>query len=310
MLTTVSGQKLSKLCFGTMQFGSTSDYQQSKAVFSQCRRFGINHFDTAHAYTEGASEKWLGEFVQKERDNILISSKVGYTGGAGPKNLTAQLDLSLRRLGQDWIDILYLHRFDPDTPLEKTLNWFAQQAEKKRVRYIGVSNFAAWQIIKAQFIGRQLGIQISAVQPMYSLVKRQAEVEILPACNDFDISCFSYSPLAAGLLTGKYISKKNTGRLTEDARYRKRYGAPEMFACATALSEIGRLYNLSPAMLAVAWILKSPHRTTPIVSGRTTDQLVPVLGALDFEMSDELMTAINDISPKPAPATDRLEEQE
>ena len=146
MLTTVSGQKLSKLCFGTMQFGSTSDYQQSQALFSQCRRFGINHFDTAHAYTEGTSEKWLGEFVQNERDNIFISSKVGYTGGAGPKNLSDQLDLSLLRLGQDWIDILYLHKFDPDTPLEKTLNCFAQQTEKKRVRYIGVSNFAAWQI--------------------------------------------------------------------------------------------------------------------------------------------------------------------
>ena len=292
-----------------MQFGQGSDHTQSQAIYAQCRHAGINHFDTAHAYTKGLSETWLGEFLKNERDNVFISSKVGYTGGSEPENLSKQFEKSLSRLGQDKVDILYLHRFDPDTPLEKTLNWFAEQIEQQRIRYIGVSNFAAWQITKAQFIGQQLGVHISAAQPMYSLVKRQAEVEIFPACDDLDIECFSYSPLGAGLLTGKYESKGIKGRLAEDARYAKRYGAFEMHASAKALYEISKRYNVSSATLAVAWVLMSPYRTTPIISGRTSEQLSPVLDALDFDMAENLFAEINEISAKPAPATDRLEEQ-
>ena len=292
-----------------MQFGQGSDHTQSQAIYAQCRHAGINHFDTAHAYTKGLSETWLGEFLKNERDNVFISSKVGYTGGSEPENLSKQFEESLSRLSQDQVDILYLHRFDPDTPLEKTLNWFAEQIEQQRIRYIGVSNFAAWQITKAQFIGQQLGVHISAAQPMYSLVKRQAEVEIFPACDDLDIECFSYSPLGAGLLTGKYESKGIKGRLAEDARYAKRYGAFEMHASAKALYEISKRYNVSSATLAVAWVLMSPYRTTPIISGRTSEQLSPVLDALDFDMSDDLLAEINEVSAKPAPATDRLEEQ-
>ena len=309
MLTTISGQRLSKFCFGAMQFGKGSDHTRSQAIYTQCRHAGINHFDTAHAYTKGLSETWLGEFLKNERDNVFISSKVGYTGGSEPENLSKQFEESLSRLSQDQVDILYLHRFDPDTPLEKTLNWFAEQIEQQRIRYIGVSNFAAWQITKAQFIGQQLGVHISAAQPMYSLVKRQAEVEIFPACDDFDIECFSYSPLGAGLLTGKYESKGIKGRLAEDARYAKRYGAFEMHASAKALYEISKRYNVSSATLAVAWVLMSPYRTTPIISGRTSEQLSPVLDALDFDMAENLFAEINKISAKPAPATDRLEEQ-
>lgn len=309
MLTTISGQRLSKFCFGTMQFGQGSDRTQSQAIYAKCRHAGINHFDTAHAYTKGLSETWLGEFLKNERDNVFVSSKVGYTGGSEPENLSKQFEKSLSRLGQDKVDILYLHRFDPDTPLEKTLHWFAEQIEQQRIRYIGVSNFAAWQITKAQFIGQQLGVHISAVQPMYSLVKRQAEVEIFPACDDLDIECFSYSPLGAGLLTGKYALKGTKGRLAEDARYAKRYGAFEMHASAKALNEISKRYNVSSATLAVAWVLMSPYRTTPIISSRTSEQLSPVLDALDFDMSENLFAEINEISAKPAPATDRLEEQ-
>ncbi len=292
-----------------MQFGQGSDRTVSQAIYAQCRHAGINHFDTAHAYTKGLSETWLGEFLKDERDSVFISSKVGYTGGSDPENLSKQFKKSLSRLGQDKVDLLYLHRFDPDTPLEKTLLWFAEQIEKQRIRYIGVSNFAAWQIAKAQFIGQQFGVHISAVQPMYSLVKRQAEVEIFPACDDFDIECFSYSPLGAGLLTGKYAANGIKGRLAEDARYAKRYGAFEMHASAKALHDIGGRYNVSPATLAVAWILKSPYRTTPIISARTSEQLSPVLDALYFDMSEDLLAEINEVSAKPAPATDRLEEQ-
>jgi len=310
MLTTVSGQKLSAFCFGTMQFGQGSNYEQSQSIYTKCRQSNINHFDTANAYTQGQSETWLGEFLKSEREHIFISSKVGYTGGSAPGNLSAQLSESRKRLKQDTIDLLYLHRFDPDTPLEETLTWFSKQLEQQTIRYCGVSNFAAWQITKAQFIAQSLGLKISAAQPMYSLVKRQAEVEIFPACQDLNIECFSYSPLGAGLLTGKYQEKTNNGRLANDPRYAKRYGNLEMHKTATALSELSRQIHTDPTTLAVAWVAKSKYRPTPIVSARNIEQLTPVLDALNFDLTDDLFNRINSLSSRPAPATDRLEEQE
>ena len=310
MLTTLSGLALSRFCFGTMQFGGGSDLETSRAIYDLCRSHNINHFDTAHAYTGGLSEEWLGAFLKNERDHIFVSSKLGYTGGADPVNLTAQLEKSRTRLNQDVIDLLYLHRFDQNTPIEKTLGWFLDQMRHQRIRYVGLSNFAAWQITQACFLGQQHGLKISAVQPMYSLVKRQAEVEIFPACAEFGIDCFSYSPLGAGLLTGKYSSANGEGRLASDARYAKRYGSPEMHTCANALNEIAKRYDIPAATLAVAWILKSRYRPTPIISAKTCEQMTPVLKALDFELSEQLESEIDAISPKPTPATDRLEEQE
>ena len=309
MLTTLSGLELSKFCFGTMQFGHGSNYEQSKSIYTKCRQSNINHFDTANTYTGGLSETWLGEFLKSEREQIFISSKVGYTGGSAPENLSRQLSESRKRLKQDTIDLLYLHRFDRDTPLEKTLTWISEQLEKKTIRYFGVSNFAAWQITKAEFIAQKLSLKISAAQPMYSLVKRQAEVEIFPACQDLNIKCFSYSPLGAGLLTGKYQETTQNGRLANDARYAKRYGNMDMHKTAEALNELGKQYNVNPATLAVSWITKSKYQPVPIVSARNIQQLTPILNALNFDMSGELFDQVNNLAPRPAPATDRLEEQ-
>ena len=308
-LKTISGNPLSKVCFGSMQFGDGSDHKVSQSLYLECRAHEINHFDTAHSYTNGLAETWLGEFLRKEREHIFVASKVGYVGGATPKNLSAQLDESRSRLRQDAIDLLYLHRFDPDTPIEKTLIWFEEQKNKGRIRHIGLSNFAAWQIAKAYYIAQALGSEISAAQPMYSLIKRQAEVEILPACNDLGIQCFSYSPLGAGLLTGKYLNPKSAGRLTTNDRYAKRYAVEKMHECAAALTKIAAERSVHPATLAVSWILASAYAPRPIVSARSRNQLSPVLAAIDFKMDKAMLESINAISPAPAPATDRLEEK-
>ena len=307
-LKTISGHSLSKVCFGTMQFGDGSDHEISRSLYLECRAHEINHFDTAHAYTNGLAETWLGEFLQKERENVFVASKVGYVGGAAPQNLSTQLDESRSRLRLDTIDLLYLHRFDPDTPIERTLFWFEEQRSKGRIRHIGLSNFAAWQITKAHYIAQALGSEISAVQPMYSLIKRQAEVEILPACIDLGIQCFSYSPLGAGLLTGKYLNPSSGGRLTTNDRYAKRYAVDQMHECAAALTKIAAERSVHPATLAVSWILASNYAPGPIVSARSLNQLSPVLAAVDFKMDNALLELINAISSTPAPATDRLEE--
>ncbi len=223
--------------------------------------------------------------------------------------MQAQFDTSRRRLGLDCIDILYLHRFDAGTDLRVTLEWFAARKQVGDIRYIGLSNFAAWQVMKAQMLGRDLGVPTDILQPMYSSVKRQAEVEILPMCTDQNIAIAPYSPLGGGLLTGKYATR-GEGRLSEDARYNSRYGQEWMHDTAKGLSKLAEAHGVSPATLAVAWVAAHPCTPMPIISGRTAEQIAPSLAALDFKMDAALYEQISALSPRPAPATDRLEEQE
>ena len=192
------------------------------------RAAGITHFDTAHVYTGGESEWLLGGFVAGDA-SVQVATKLGYDGGAGRANLVAQFDESRRRLGMDAVDLVYLHRFDPATPLEETLGVFADWQARGWLARIGLSNFAAWQVMKAQAVAHRLGTKIDAIQPMYSLVKRQAEVELLPMAADQGITAYTYSPLGGGLLTGKYAAG-GAGRLTEDSRYAARYGQGAMAA--------------------------------------------------------------------------------
>ncbi|OIQ45650.1 MAG: aldo/keto reductase [Roseobacter sp. MedPE-SW] len=308
-LTSPDGTPASRFAFGTMQFGGRADSAQSAQIYAACRAAGITHFDTAWVYTDGHSEEILGNLIKPEREKLIIASKVGYTGGAGAQNMQAQFDTSRARMGLDCIDILYLHRFDDQTDLRETLGWFAARKAAGDIRYIGLSNFAAWQVMKAQMLGADLGFATDILQPMYSLVKRQAEVEILPMCADQDIAIAPYSPLGGGLLTGKYASGE-TGRLSEDARYNSRYGQAWMHDTAKGLSKLAEAHGASPATLAVAWAAAHPTIPMPIISGRTVEQIAPSLAALDFKMDAGLYEQISALSPRPAPATDRLEEQE
>lgn len=306
-LTTRNGTPVSRLTFGTMQFGGKADAPESKAMFEAARSAGINHFDTAVGYTGGASETILGGLIKNCRDDIYLATKVGYMGGASRANITKHFDTCRRQLGQDAIDLLYLHRFDDDTPLEETFSTLAELQSTGAIRHIGVSNYAAWQVMKAQSVAQSLGTQIDAVQPMYSLVKRQSEVEIFPMAQDQDIAIVPYSPLGGGLLTGKY-TKGETGRLTEDARYKARYDQSWMHNTATALTTLASEHNVSPATLAVAWAAAHPAKPAPIISARSAEQLKPSLAAENFLLSTDLYKQVTALSVTPAPATDRLEE--
>ncbi len=306
-LRTLSGLPDASVAFGTMQFGGRADEAASRAMYADCRAAGIRQFDTAWVYTDGASETLLGACVAQERADILIASKVAYTGGATRANILSQFDTSRRRLRQDVIDLLYLHRFDPKVDLCESIEALAGLQESGSIRYIGLSNFAAWQVMKAQAVAEGLGTRIDAIQPMYNLVKRQAEVELLPMCQDQDIAVFSYSPLGGGLLTGKY-RKGGQGRLTEDSRYAARYASDWMHQTAEALAELAKAQGVDPATLAVAWAAHHPCRPAPIISARDTQQLAPSLAAMSFEMDQDLYDALSALSPTPPPATDRIEE--
>lgn len=306
-LTTANGAPVSTTTFGTMQFGGTADAVASRAMYDAARDAGITHFDTAVMYTGGASETLLGRFIKSERDDIYLATKVGYVGGASAANLTSQFDQCRKQLDHDNVDLLYLHRFDDDTALEETFTTFAELQQRGLIRHIGVSNFAAWQIMKAQSVAQSLGTKINVVQPMYNLVKRQAEVEIFGVCADQDIAIVPYSPLGGGLLTGKY-ARGETGRITDDDRYNARYAQTWMHNTARALADLAQDIGVAPATLAVAWVAKHHASPSPIISARSVAQLEPSLAAESFEMSDALYAQITALSPTPAPATDRLEE--
>jgi aryl-alcohol dehydrogenase-like predicted oxidoreductase len=307
-LTSPDGTPASRLAFGTMQFGGRADEAASRAMYDACREAGVTHFDTANLYTDGASEVLLGQFVGNQRDGLLIATKVGYTGGAGRKNIIESFDVSQRRLKMDMVDILYLHRFDTGTDLHETMQAFAELKSAGRIRYVGLSNAAAWQVMKAIAVAAKFDLTIDILQPMYNLVKRQAEVEILPMCADQGVACAPYSPLGGGLLTGKY-AQGGSGRLSEDDRYAARYGQEWMHQAAVDLVALARDAGANPATLAVAWVAAHPTRPTPIISARSVAQLAPSLAAMTYELSDALHARLSAISPTPPPATDRSEEQ-
>lgn len=290
-----------------MQFGGTADATDSRAMFDACRAVGVNVFDTAHTYTQGASERLLGDFVSQDRDQLIIATKAGYTGGSGRETILRQFDESRTRLNLDMVDILYLHRWDPDTPLEETFETLCALQQSGAIRHIGVSNFAAWQVMKAQAIAKDLGTRIDVLQPMYSLVKRQAEVELFPMAISEGIAVMPYSPLGGGLLTGKYL-EGGTGRLSEDERYAARYGQSWMHDAAKELLAVSQAMRTDAATLAVAWVAHHPAVTAPIISARTVHQLGPSLAALGVDLSPQDYADLEALSPRPAPATDRLEE--
>lgn len=302
-----NGSTASSLCFGCMQFCGTADAQASQEMYEACRTAGVNFFDTAHTYTGGLSEKLLGGFVAQDRDALIIATKAGYTGGSGRANILAQFDESRTRLGMDCVDLLYLHRWDPDTPLTETFETLSGLQQQGKIRHIGVSNFAAWQVMKAQAVAEKLGTRIDVIQPMYSLVKRQAEVELFPMALAEEIAVAAYSPLGSGLLTGKYQSG-GEGRLSTDKRYAARYGQAWMAETAQAFSALAKEWETDPATLAVAWAAKHPAVSAPIISGRNAQQLEPSLKALSVCLTAEHYSQIEALSARPAPATDRLEE--
>ena len=275
-LCSLDGSPISRFAFGTMQFGGTANEHASAAMFNACLDAGITHFDTAHLYTGGASEKILGQLIKPHRDRLVIATKIGYHCPDNLADLRDEFDLSRKRLGQEMVDLLYLHRFNPNLSIEAQITTLAAMQDEGAVRYLALSNFAAWQVMKAQAVAQNMGTRIDVIQPMYSLVKRQAEVELLPMCAAENILAATYSPLGSGLLTGKY-STGEAGRLVEDPRYGARYGQDWMHKAAAGLTAIAQAQGTHPATLAVAWVAAHPSRPCPILSARALDQLIPSL---------------------------------
>lgn len=314
-----TGVKVSSLCLGTMSFGGESDEGVSASLFHRARERGINAFDTADVYQGGESERILGRLVAGCRDEVVLKSKAYFpTGrdvnarGSSRFHLVRAVEASLRRLGTDRIDLFYVHRFDEHTALDETLRALDDLVHQGKVLYLGASNLSAWQFMKAQGVAAAGGLTpFVALQPMYNLVKRQAEVELLPMAASENVAVFPYSPLGGGLLSGKYgkESRPRDGRLQRVKMYTDRYAEPGYFETAERFTALAAELGVHPASLAVAWVMSHPAVTAPILGARDLVQLEPALAALEVEMSGELRARISALSPEPPPATDRNEER-
>ena len=308
LLSQHTGKAASALAFGVMQFGGPADAAESRALYDAARNAGISIFDAAYIYTEGAAETLLGEFAEAERDDVILISKCAFRPGMSVVEIRDQVETSLRRLRTECVDVLYLHRYPGDALLRETLSLMGELHREGKFTVLGASNFAAWEVMKAQRIAEQVGApQFAILQPMYSLVKRQAEVEILPMAQRENLSVLPYSPLGGGILTGKYASG-GAGRLTENEMYKSRYSANWMHDAAADFAALASDAGYSPAALAVAWVAHNPAISAPITSARSVVQLKDSLDAGKVNMTPELYARVSAITPTPPPATDRLEE--
>ena len=314
-----TGIKVSSLCMGTMTFGNEADEKTSESIFNRCREVGINFFDCANVYAGGKSEEILGKLIRGIRDEIVLTTKFyGKVGddvnakGASRYHIRQAIEASLKRLQTDHVDVYFVHHFPEGIPLEVVLGNLNDLIRQGKILHIGASNFAAWQFEKALGISLNKGWnRVEVIQPMYNLVKRQAEVEILPMAQAENLGVITYSPLGGGLLTGKYSEdRKNEGRISTNTMYQARYGENENFQTAAKFVEFANQNGFDPAALAVAWVASYPAVTAPIIGARNLEQLEGSLKSLEINMTTDLRQTISSFSQQPPLATDREDERE
>ncbi len=307
-----TGLEISQLCLGTMTFGNEADESVSRTLMNEAFDRGINFFDCAHNYNKGLTEEIVGRWIAPHRDELLLTTKVFFPFGGGRndqglsrRNIIASVERSLKRLQTDRIEILYLHHWDENVALEESLRAVDTLVQQGKVLYLGISNFAAWQAATAIGITRLKNLApVVCIQPMYSLVKRQAEVELLPLAEYEHLAVFPYNAIGAGLLTGKYL-RGESGRLHEAEMYRQRYANPQYVEVTRRFVEYAAQQKVSPAALAVAWVMAHPAVTAPIVGARDLVQFRDTLQCLDMQLSAEERAVITALSVDPPSATDR-----
>ena len=296
-----SGLMVSPLCLGTMMFGAQTDAAEAGRIMGAARDAGINFIDTANVYNKGESERVTGALIAEDRDKWVLASKLSNPFGRGPnqrgsgrKAVLQAVDDSLARLATDYVDVMYLHVDDYDTPLDETVDALAHVIAAGKVNYVGVSNFPSWRIAEIVHLCVEAGIQPPIVcQPNYNAVSRTAEVEVIPACGHFGLGVANYSPLARGILTGKYIGVSTPDPTTRagrnDPRMMESEWRPESLEIAGQFVERAKQRGISPAQFAVLWCLNNALVTSVIAGPRTLEQWQDYLGiaALDWHEDDE-----------------------
>ncbi len=309
-----SGLRVSPLSLGAMTFGDDwgwgADKEESKRQFDAYAELGGNFIDSANVYTNGSSEKLVGEFIASDRDywvvatkytNSMLSPKNPNAGGNHRKNLMTSLEDSLKRLNTDYIDLYYVHAWEFRTGPEEVMRALDDAVRMGKVLYIGVSNATAWKIAQCNVMAELRGwSQFVALQLQYSLVEHTSDRELLPMCRELGIGTTPWSPLAFGLLSGKYSSKDLDTDDPENFRLKSMKGmglwTEKNLRIADEVNRIAGEIGRSSAQVALNWVSAQPGITSPILGARTTEQLKDNLGALDFSLDDEHMNALNKVS--------------
>jgi aryl-alcohol dehydrogenase-like predicted oxidoreductase len=312
-----SGLQVSALGFGTMTFGGTegirsvgtTQVDEARRQIDLCLEAGINLFDSADGYSQGASEEILGQALQGRRDDVILATKVHSRMGPGPNDLGQSrhhiirgCEASLKRLGTDYIDLYQVHGFDPLAPLEETLRALDDLVRAGKVRYIGCSNYSAWHLMKALSISERQGLERYVSQQVYySLVARELENELVPLALDQGIGSLIWSPLSGGFLTGKFrrgqdspqearrVQRGDPGTIDEDRGY----------AIVDVLEEVAQAHNASIAQAALNWLLQKPGVTSVLIGARREEQLMDNLKAASWTMRPEEVQRLDEVSATP-----------
>lgn len=287
-----------------MTFGARTDETEAARIYARAREAGINFIDTADNYNGGRSEEVTGRVIGADRDNVVLASKVATPSSGDPNHrglsrswIMQQVPRSLKRLGTDRLDVLYLHKEDPNTPLEETVRTLEDLVRGGLVRHIGVSNHKAWRVAELVRYCDEANITRPVVcQPYYHALNRVIEVELLPACDAFGISVFPYSPLARGVLSGKYAGDQlpaDSRAAVSDARIMETEFNPLTIAAANKVVERARGLGIDPPAYAIAFVLANPMVAGAVVGPRTVEQLESYLGATDVAWSADDEAAID-----------------
>jgi len=307
-----TGIRVSPLCLGAMMFGGKTSPADSAAIIDRALDAGINFIDTANVYNQGRSEEAVGEALQRNgrRSQVILATKVHGRMGDDPnamgntrRHIIEQCEASLRRLKTDWIDLYQVHRPQPDVPIDETLRALDDLVRSGKVRYIGSSTFAAWQLVESLWVAKEYGLErFVCEQPPYNLLDRRIDRELLPMAQAYGFGIIPWSPLAGGLLTGKY---RRNAPPPEDSRYANLDANPlyrrrmndAIWDVIEPLESLAREKGTTISRLALAWCIHQPGVTSPIIGPRTMEQLEDNLGALEVTITDEDRKAIDRIIP-------------
>jgi aryl-alcohol dehydrogenase-like predicted oxidoreductase len=312
-----TGLQVSRLCLGTMTFGLQCDEPRSLAILDRAAAGGITFLDAADVYplggsleTVGRTEEILGRWLEGRRHDVVIATKCSgamsskpWDRGASRKHILDAVEGSLRRLRTDYVDLYQIHHPDPQTPMDETLRALDDVVRAGKARYVGCSNYRAYQVARALGRSEALGLaRFDSVQPRYNLLFRQIERELLPLCGEEGIGVIPYNPLAGGFLSGKH--RRDVGptagtRFTLGSaagRYQERYWHEREFATVEALRPLAAAAGMSMAQMAVAWVLAHPAITSAIVGASRPDQLDDVLAAVDKELAGDLKVVLDELT--------------
>ncbi|MBN1641521.1 MAG: aldo/keto reductase [Anaerolineae bacterium] len=305
-----SGLKVSRICLGTMTFGGGADEATSFAIMDRFMERGGTFLDTADQYASGLSESIVGRWIAERgvRDQVVLATKVYTQMGPGPNDgglsrihIQRAVEDSLRRLNVDVIDLYQIHRWDFDAPPEETLETLNDLVRQGKVRYIGCSNLRAWHLARYLQLSRARGwSRFISLQPIYSALNRGIENDVLPLCAEEGLGVIVYNPLAGGVLTGKYSRGETPGtgtRLGDMRGYQDRYYTDQALEIVDGFVGAARARGVTPAQLALAWVLAEPRISCPIVGARTLAQLDDTLGGLEIGLSAEDRAAIPAVLP-------------